>query len=105
MCIQLTLPGEVMALDEGLQATRMDWTAQQVVLGRPLSVWQVNLVALLAVLFVAFVGCSFSGPFVPLLVRPLGVTEPGAVARCIQARWWAALPAFADLCPGVSWRP
>jgi MFS family permease len=44
-------------------------------------VWQVNLAALLAVLFVAFVGFSFSGPFLPLLVRHLGVTEPGAVAR------------------------
>jgi MFS family permease len=40
-----------------------------------------NLAALLAVLFVAFVGFSFSGPFLPLLVRHLGVTEPGAVAR------------------------
>src|SRR5919108_2522482 len=70
-----------MALDEGLQAPRMDWTAQRVVLGCPVAVWQVNLAALLAVLFVAFVGFSFSGPFVPLLVRHLGVTEPRAVAR------------------------
>jgi DHA1 family multidrug resistance protein-like MFS transporter len=59
----------------------MDWTAQRVVLGRPVYLWQVNLAALLAVLFVAFVGFSFSGPFLPLLVRHLGVTEPGAVAR------------------------
>jgi MFS family permease len=44
------------------------------------SVWQLNLAALLAVLFVAFVGFSFSGPFLPLLVRHLGVTEPRAVA-------------------------
>ena len=70
-----------MALDEGLPAPRLDWTAQRVVLGRPVYVWQVNLAALLAVLFVAFVGFSFSGPFLPLLVRHLGVTEPGAVAR------------------------
>jgi MFS transporter, DHA1 family, multidrug resistance protein len=70
-----------MARDEGLPAPRLDWTAQRVVLGRPVYVWQVNLAALLAVLFVAFVGFSFSGPFVPLLVRHLGVTEPGAVAR------------------------
>ena len=70
-----------MARDEGLQEPSMDWTAQRVVLGRPVYVWQVNLAALLAVLFVAFVGFSFSGPFVPLLVRHLGVTEPGAVAR------------------------
>src|ERR687886_1981443 len=70
-----------MALDEGLQAPRLDWTAQRVVLGRPVYVWQLNLAALLAVLFVAFVGFSFSGPFLPLLVRHLGVTEPGAVAR------------------------
>src|SRR5215813_3631542 len=73
--------GEAMAFDEGLQAPRIDWTAQRVVLGRPVSVWQLNLAALLAVLFVAFVGFSFSGPFLPLLVRHLGVTEPGAVAR------------------------
>src|ERR687888_363822 len=70
-----------MALDEGLQAPRMDWTAQRVVLGRPVYVWQLNLAALLAVLFVAFVGFSFSGPFLPLFVRHLGVTEPRAVAR------------------------
>ena len=52
-----------------------------VVLGYPVAVWQLNLAALLAVLFVAFVGFSFSGPFVPLLVRHLGVTEPRAVAH------------------------
>jgi DHA1 family multidrug resistance protein-like MFS transporter len=32
------------------------------------------------VLFVAFIGFSFSSPFLPLLVRHLGVTEPHAVA-------------------------
>jgi len=37
-----------------------------------LYIWQLNLAALLAVLFVAFVGFSFSGPFLPLLVRHLG---------------------------------
>ena len=33
---------------------------------------RIHLAALLAVLFVAFVGFSFSGPFLPLLVRHLG---------------------------------
>jgi len=69
-----------MTRDEGLPPARIDWTAQRVVLGRAVSVWQLNLAALLAVLFVAFVGFSFSGPFLPLLVRHLGVTEPRAVA-------------------------
>src|ERR671937_2061151 len=59
----------------------IDWTEQRAFLGRSLYVWQVNLASLLAVLFVAFVGFSFSGPFLPLLARHLGVTEPGAVAR------------------------
>ena len=70
-----------MSLDEGSPPPRIDWTVQRVVLGRPVSVWQLNLYVLLAVLFVAFVGFSFSGPFLPLLVRHLGVTEPRAVAR------------------------
>ena len=69
-----------MSLDEEPPPPRVDWTAQRVFLGRPVYVWQLNLAALLAVLFVAFVGFSFSGPFLPLLVRHLGVTEPGAVA-------------------------
>src|SRR5712692_8809521 len=69
-----------MSLDEGSPPPRIDWTVQRVVLGRPVSVWQLNLYVLLAVLFVAFVGFSFSGPFLPLLVRHLGVTEPRAVA-------------------------
>jgi DHA1 family multidrug resistance protein-like MFS transporter len=69
-----------MSLDEGPYPLRIDWTAQRVFLGRRLYVWQLNLYALLAVLFVAFVGFSFSGPFLPLLVRHLGVTEPRAVA-------------------------
>src|SRR5919197_3154621 len=69
-----------MALDEGPRAPRLDWTAQRAFLGRAVYVWQLNLAALLAVLFVAFVGFSFSGPFLPLLVRHLGVTEPRAVA-------------------------
>src|SRR5207245_3915498 len=56
------------------------WTAQRAVLGRHYFVWQLNLYALLAVLFVAFIGFSFSSPFLPLLVRHLGVTEPHAVA-------------------------
>jgi len=58
----------------------IDWTAQRAVLGRHYFVWQLNLCALLAVLFVAFIGFSFSSPFLPLLVRHLGVTEPHAVA-------------------------
>src|SRR5215470_9585866 len=58
----------------------IDWTAQRTVLGRHYYVWQLNLYALLAVLFVAFIGFSFSGPFLPILVRHLGVTEPQAVA-------------------------
>jgi MFS transporter, DHA1 family, multidrug resistance protein len=69
-----------MSRDEGPSTRRMDWTEQRVFLGRPWYVWQLNLAALLAVLFVAFVGFSFSGPFLPLLVRHLGVTEPRAVA-------------------------
>src|SRR5947209_20024411 len=69
-----------MSRDEGPQIPRVDWTAQRAFLGRPVYVWQMNLAALLAVLFVAFVGFSFSGPFLPLLVRHLGVTEPRAVA-------------------------
>jgi MFS family permease len=70
-----------MARDAGPPPPRIDWTAQRVFLGRAVSVWQVNLAALLAVLFVAFVGLSFSAPFLPLLVCHLGVTEPRAVAR------------------------
>lgn len=70
-----------MSRDEGPPPSCLAWTAQRVFLGRSVSVWQLNLAALLAVLFVAFVGFSFSGPFVPLLVRHLGVTEPGAMAR------------------------
>jgi MFS transporter, DHA1 family, multidrug resistance protein len=69
-----------MSLDDGPPPLRIDWTAQRTFLGRPVYVWQTNLAALLAVLFVAFVGFSFAGPFLPLLVRHLGVTEPRAVA-------------------------
>ena len=58
----------------------IDWTEQRVFLGRQFYVWQVNLYSLLAVLFVAFIGFSFSGPFLPLLVRQLGVTDPRAMA-------------------------
>jgi DHA1 family multidrug resistance protein-like MFS transporter len=58
----------------------IDWTEQRAFLGRSLYVWQVNLASLLAVLFVAFVGFYFSSPFLPLLVRHLGVTDPRAVA-------------------------
>src|SRR5712692_4739362 len=58
----------------------IDWTVQRAFLGRRYYVWQLNLYALLAVLFVAFIGFSFSSPFLPLLVRHLGVPEPHAVA-------------------------
>ena len=58
----------------------IDWTAQRAVLGRHYFIWQLNLYALLAVLFVAFIGFSFSSPFLPFLVRHLGVTEPQTVA-------------------------
>src|SRR6266545_1621949 len=56
----------------------IDWTEQHAFLGRSLYVWQVNFASLLAVLFVfvAFVGFYFSSPFLPLLVRHLGVTDP-----------------------------
>ena len=66
-----------------------------------------HLAALLAVLFVAFVGVACSGPFLPLLVRHLGVTEPGAGARwagglmglgplraVLTAPLWGQLPGF-----------
>ena len=58
----------------------IDWTEQRAFLGRSPYVWQVNLASLLAVLFVAFVGFYFSSPFLPLLVRHLGVTDLRAVA-------------------------
>src|SRR5882762_4818901 len=58
----------------------IDWTAQRAVLGRHYFVWQLNLYSLLAVLFVAFIGFSFSSPFLPLLVHQLGVTDPRAAA-------------------------
>ena len=55
--------GDVMTRDEGLPPPRIDWTAQRAFLGCSVYIWQMNLAALLAVLFVAFVGFSFSGPF------------------------------------------
>ncbi len=58
----------------------IDWTNRRALLGRPVYVWQVNLASLLAVLFVAFLGFSFASPFLPFLVRQLGVTDPRAVA-------------------------
>ena len=58
-----------MSLDEGPHTRSLDWTAQRVFLGRLLYVWQLNLYALLAVLFVAFVGFSFSGPFLPSVLQ------------------------------------
>jgi len=57
-----------------------DWTEQRALCGYSVYVWQINLASLLAVLFVAFVGFYFSTPFIPFLVRPLGVTDPRAVA-------------------------
>jgi hypothetical protein len=58
-----------MAYDEGPPPLHMDWTAQRVFLGRPMYVWQLNLSVLLTVLFVAFVGFSFSGPFLPSVLQ------------------------------------
>jgi DHA1 family multidrug resistance protein-like MFS transporter len=58
----------------------IDWTEQRAFLGRQVYVWQINLYSLLAVLFVAFIGFSFSSPFLPLLVHQLGVTDPRAAA-------------------------
>jgi MFS transporter, DHA1 family, multidrug resistance protein len=58
----------------------IDWTEQRALWGFSVYVWQVNLASLLAVLFVAFVGFYFSTPFLPFLVRELGVTDPRAVA-------------------------
>ena len=86
-----------MALDEGPPPLRIDWTTQRTVLGRPVYVWQLNLAALLAVLFVAFVGFSFSAPFLPLFVRHLGVTEPRAVAL-----WSGVLIGLAPLSAAVA---
>src|SRR5882724_167218 len=57
-----------------------DWTEQRALYGYSVYVWQINLASLLAVLFVAFVGFYFSAPFIPFLVRQLGVTDPRAVA-------------------------
>ena len=57
-----------------------DWTEQRALCGSSVYVWQINLASLLAVLFVAFVGFDFSTPFIPFLVRRLGVTDPRAVA-------------------------
>jgi MFS transporter, DHA1 family, multidrug resistance protein len=57
-----------------------DWGEQRAICGYAVYVWQLNLASLLAVLFVAFVGFYFSAPFIPFLVRQLGVTDPRAVA-------------------------
>ena len=40
--------------------------------------WQRNVWALTLIVFVAFVGFQFFSPFLPLYVRELGVTDPGA---------------------------
>ena len=61
----------------------VDWDEERTILGRRVYVWQLNLYSLLAVLLVAFVGFYFSSPFLPLFVRELGVSDPGAVAM----RW------------------
>ena len=53
-----------------------DWTEQRALCGYSVYVWQINLASLLAVLFVAFVGFYFSTPFIPFLVRQLGVRYP-----------------------------
>jgi DHA1 family multidrug resistance protein-like MFS transporter len=58
----------------------IDWSERRIVLGREMPAWQANLYALLVVVFVAFVGFTFASPFLPLLVRELGVQDPSAVA-------------------------
>ena len=58
----------------------IDWSERRLVLGREIPTWQANLYALLIVVFVAFVGFTFASPFLPLLVRELGVSDPSAVA-------------------------
>ena len=58
----------------------IDWSERRIVLGREMPAWQANLYALLIVVFVAFVGFTFASPFLPLLVRELGVQDPSAIA-------------------------
>src|SRR6266581_2004420 len=81
-----------MSCDEGPQPPHLDWTAQRGFLGRPVSVWQLNLAALLAVLFVAFVGFSFSGPFLPLLLRTVfGFAALNALSALATDVWQLAV--------------
>jgi DHA1 family multidrug resistance protein-like MFS transporter len=56
--------------------------------------WQRNVWALSLSVFIAFVGFQFFMPFLPLYVRELGVTDPGAVAL------WSGL--LAAVTPAVS---
>ncbi|HEX2172698.1 MAG TPA: MFS transporter [Dehalococcoidia bacterium] len=58
----------------------IDWTERRTILGREILVWQANLYALLIVVFVAFVGFSFASPFIPILVRDVGVADPAGAA-------------------------
>jgi DHA1 family multidrug resistance protein-like MFS transporter len=58
----------------------VDWDESRSLFGRRFYIWQINLYSLLFVLFVAFIGFFFSGPFLPLFVKELGVTDPGEAA-------------------------
>lgn len=58
----------------------IDWTQHRPFFGREILIWQANLIALLVCVFVAFVGFSFASPFLPLLVRQVGVTDPAEIA-------------------------
>lgn len=60
--------------------TPIDWTERRLLFGREVLVWQANLYALLTVTFVAFIGFNFASPFIPILVREAGITDPAAAA-------------------------
>jgi MFS transporter, DHA1 family, multidrug resistance protein len=58
--------------------------------------WQRNVWALALCVFIAFVGFQFSGPFMPLYVRELGVTDPSMVAL-----WTGVLAAVTPTVSGL----
>src|SRR4051812_22852651 len=80
--------------DQTATATATDWTQQRRILGRRVHIWQVNLWSLLFILLVTYIGIYFSSPFVPLMVRQLGITDPG------QAAIWSGI--MVGLAPVVS---
>ena len=63
---------------------------------RPSEGWQRNVWALSLCVFIAFVGFQFSGPFLPLYIRELGVTDPAAIAL-----WSGLLAAVTPLVSGL----